>query len=908
MFIILPNDSVTRLMKRQRSFDRKQDHKITVGSVPSTSSNEIMASLSGSGLTSSQAQAQSIQHSQNALVAAYLASQQQQPVTNALHHDKFCAPASASFNSLPQDHLAVMLRQVQEAGASALASATPGSATVVTPAPDLSTIPQLPVLAGSHAASSQPNAVGAYINLFARAAAAATTQAQKQQQQQMSQSGQQSQTSSVGHSVVSATPPVSSVTITAPSAVQHKVPDLSALLQQHQVALAQQNAAAAAAHQQQQQQKRQQQQQQKHQQQNLAVAAQAAAAQMSMSAVVAQQASLSVQRAVQGGSIHKWKIQEIESHIQLLRDAGRPIPNQLQLVLEEARRREHKKTAKRVANRKSACTSRARKKALVEEMTRTNARLKRQAQILSLLPDLVMATTVDGTITFSSAQVENVLRYDADDLMDVKFETLVVPRSKEVFHGLVSKLVASMSDRSGAPVLPAPPVAGDSGDDSDAAIVSEQSFPPIAMVTASGDGKDGGPSSVSTGSAQATVPTPAASAGRQGKCKSPSSGASLSPGSAAVSPISSDNENFRASKALNRNVESHNARFRASLSAQNGHTDDVLGAAVTANNADARLSSLQHVPGCVMAVNETPPPPVVEDVMKTPPPNCSNKKSLRKNGDGDMDDALSSSSDSLLRGVEPSRAKRRRLGNRLGDSSDDSGYREGSEGLPSGEYGVYSEDSISEGCRARQFAPTCSICMIRSDRTTVWCEVTSSIRTRCLKTEADDAISPLDKPLQKVGKGPFLPCEEEPPQETIMMKELLLCLRPIREGEQGLPESAMQVRKHNNSKKPTKTADKAVQQVTSSSANTGSGSSLADSSLRDGSGGKKKSMLSSDSGSGSPCETGLSGAGAGGVLGKYKKEGRKTTDSPSKFGSTSSIPTDTEKSVVESLMLMSNPK
>jgi len=117
-----------------------------------------------------------------------------------------------------------------------------------------------------------------------------------------------------------------------------------------------------------------------------------------------------------------------------------------------------------------------------------------------------------------------------------------------------------------------------------------------------------------------------------------------------------------------------------------------------------------------------------------------------------------------------------------------------------------------------------------------------------------------------------------------MMKELLLCLRPIREGEQGLPENAMRV------KKPTKTADKAVQQVTSSSANTGSGSSLSDNSLRDGSGDKKKS------------------AGERSVLGKYNKEERRTIDSPSKLCSTSSIPTDTEKSVVESLMLMSNPK
>lgn len=93
----------------------------------------------------------------------------------------------------------------------------------------------------------------------------------------------------------------------------------------------------------------------------------------------------------------------------MLRDTNQTIPQSVAMLLADARRKEDKRSAKRVANRKSACTSRARKKALVEEMTRTNARLKRQAMILALLPDLVIAITIGGEITFCSAQVSLVV-------------------------------------------------------------------------------------------------------------------------------------------------------------------------------------------------------------------------------------------------------------------------------------------------------------------------------------------------------------------------------------------------------------------------------------------------------------------------------------------------------------------
>jgi PAS fold len=117
-----------------------------------------------------------------------------------------------------------------------------------------------------------------------------------------------------------------------------------------------------------------------------------------------------------------------------------PIPQSVALLLTEAQRREKKKNAKRVANRKSASTSRARKKALVEEMTKTNALLKRQAMILALLPDLVITTTVEGEITFCSEQAERVLHYKTDDLVGAKLFSLLVPSSRDAWKRLVETM------------------------------------------------------------------------------------------------------------------------------------------------------------------------------------------------------------------------------------------------------------------------------------------------------------------------------------------------------------------------------------------------------------------------------------------------------------------------------------
>ena len=117
------------------------------------------------------------------------------------------------------------------------------------------------------------------------------------------------------------------------------------------------------------------------------------------------------------------------------------VPHSVSILRSEAERKIKKKNDKRVANRKSASNSRARKKALVEEMTKTNARLKKQAMILALLPDLVITTTTEGEITFCSAQADRILQYQPDDLLGKKLYDLLVPSSRNALKSLIKELV-----------------------------------------------------------------------------------------------------------------------------------------------------------------------------------------------------------------------------------------------------------------------------------------------------------------------------------------------------------------------------------------------------------------------------------------------------------------------------------
>jgi hypothetical protein len=79
----------------------------------------------------------------------------------------------------------------------------------------------------------------------------------------------------------------------------------------------------------------------------------------------------------------------IEMHVQQLKHSSLPIPQHLAVLLVNNRRKEEKRKAKRLANRKSATISRARKKAFIDDMTDDNARLRKRAELLKFLPDLV---------------------------------------------------------------------------------------------------------------------------------------------------------------------------------------------------------------------------------------------------------------------------------------------------------------------------------------------------------------------------------------------------------------------------------------------------------------------------------------------------------------------------------------
>jgi hypothetical protein len=312
-----------------------------------------------------------------------------------------------------------------------------------------------------------------------------------------------------------------------------------------------------------------------------------------------------------------------------------PVPESIAVLLADARRREAKKRAKRLANRKSASSSRARKKAFVQEMTELNARLKRQAQILALLPDLVMTINLEGIVTFSSAQVERVLHHRTQDIVGKKLVDLVAPASQDRLNRLIGQLVAS--EQMATLGVAAAAVASVDNEvnelesetlnvesvsnhqikdtSSEAAIVSETTFPlsvvKLKAKNGSSDDNDNSDNSASlpgskgvSSLTQDSVCNPqsltASGSGnvasddnkdesiKKKKKKSiPSSDLSNS------SSLSTSSKKLqKANQNLEKNVWAHNEKMKKHES--HSYKDDVTGADVTANNASARLSSLQH--------------------------------------------------------------------------------------------------------------------------------------------------------------------------------------------------------------------------------------------------------------------------------------------------------------------------
>lgn len=574
-------------------------------------------------------------------------------------------------------------------------------------------------------------------------------------------------------------------------------------------------------------------------------------------------------------SIHTWSLEELEQHAKLLQQMNQPIPQSVALLIADARRKEKKKTAKRVANRKSACTSRARKKALVEEMTQTNARLRRQALILSLLPDLVIVVTMEGEITFCSAQVERVLRHSTTDLVGAKIDDILIPTSSTALRKLIEEHVSALpGDKSSRAkrkkrgredehnhvdsrdnkARREGNVNGSSGSNGASsgvvAIVSDQSFPLSVVKVKSkqeptSDENDTSDISGSNGcvkqqviftmtNSTSTVRSPAASLGNSNSGSDDGARVSVSEANQGktivgitskkrLSPqdskqCSDDSSSGsmetkkvrQANQNLERNVRSHNRKLQnmsKSSKSKAEHKDDVIGAFVTANNASARLSSLQHLPGQDIGDQSSSEDSLLEGVeekVEGLPEANSGEEHERENQEDEIEVKKKSNKgsgdhslyeDSSLNGVEEKKKTCKNI------ASDDSGYRESNDSRE--ETLSCASDSSNSKSRNKPLAPTCNVCLIRDDLTTIWCEVTSSVRTANLSganVEGD--------PFGEVGGHGHVSSQFSATSKTLKnnsattddstqgneggtaVMELLLCLRPIRDGETSADKSS----------------------------------------------------------------------------------------------------------------------
>ncbi|KAL7518166.1 hypothetical protein ACHAWX_003020 [Stephanocyclus meneghinianus] len=142
-------------------------------------------------------------------------------------------------------------------------------------------------------------------------------------------------------------------------------------------------------------------------------------------------------------TLQNWSLEQLEMHVQHLKHARQPIPQHLAILLFNTRRMEEKRKAKRLANRKSATLSRARRKSFIDDLTKDNTRLRKKAAILKFLPDPVIAITMEGVITFCGSQVEKVLNYNITHLMGVNIGDVVVPESRRTIQRMLQDRVCT---------------------------------------------------------------------------------------------------------------------------------------------------------------------------------------------------------------------------------------------------------------------------------------------------------------------------------------------------------------------------------------------------------------------------------------------------------------------------------
>ena len=272
-----------------------------------------------------------------------------------------------------------------------------------------------------------------------------------------------------------------------------------------------------------------------------------------------------------------------------LQNSNQPVHQTISILIENARRKLDKKNNRKMANRKSASFCRARKKAHIDGILQENARLKRDSLILSHIPDpvstthcmnditlsfyfkdlmflllvkytKVVAIGTDGEIFFCSKQMERVIQHNANDLMGANIEELVMPECMDDIRIMVQdvidaekQIVSNFEDN------------GDSSDN----IGNDDNNGKQDKGGNNSSGSD--PNVISIRTSEQSFPMLEVNVDT-----SPNKDKATQQNSSIEAESLEDKDKDHPTKKAKKNV------------------DDVMGAPVTANNADAKLSSLHY--------------------------------------------------------------------------------------------------------------------------------------------------------------------------------------------------------------------------------------------------------------------------------------------------------------------------
>ncbi|KAL7477551.1 hypothetical protein ACHAW6_003357 [Cyclotella cf. meneghiniana] len=434
-----------------------------------------------------------------------------------------------------------------------------------------------------------------------------------------------------------------------------------------------------------------------------------------------------------------------EYHIRKLQENNQPIPNTVRIVLEDVRNKEEKKHAKRMANRKSASTSRSRKKQLIDELTAAHAKLRRQALILAYLPDPVVnirhliQVLVDAEQRANTAQQEGWQQNRDDGASSQENGERNSVGSRD--NSYEANAVSRSSDQS----FRLPEVNFDGVDEEDA---PEKSTYSSISPTRKKNHK------TANNKAQATMAP-----------------ITYSSSSLSEEMCASEDKEGRPVKKTKANPESEKGNSERAASFKDfklsgtliANVYNVIGSSVTANNADAELYSLAH-----HSKNETNNGDVTTKLFSTGTQQqpCVNQKP----------DAYSHTASKSSEKQEDSRSMK--AVSFISAPSDMLNSWEALGYMPSNQSSgsSFSGNSfiLKNGNRHRPLAPTCNVSFIRGDFTTIWCELTSSIHTRT-RNDEDSEVGIIDL-------NPKATTETETEDPNVEEKELFLCLRPIVEG------------------------------------------------------------------------------------------------------------------------------